>query len=111
MACDRDRVFVLGGELSPDAQVEEAKPIHILDTSMFFLFVIIRTAPKFGNTELLIYPEPNFDAVNPSEKAAQIVQKSLGSPLTRGQPRQPSSSSRAHAAHDASSFQKLPQKN
>ena len=40
MACDGTRVFVLGGELSPGAQVDEAKLIHVLDTSMYFLFVI-----------------------------------------------------------------------
>ncbi|KAF8499883.1 hypothetical protein F5888DRAFT_117731 [Russula emetica] len=35
MACDGTRVFVLGGKLS-----HEAKLIHVLDTSMYFLFVI-----------------------------------------------------------------------
>jgi hypothetical protein len=40
MACDGTRVFVLGGILSPDAQVNETKPIHVLDTRMYFLFVI-----------------------------------------------------------------------
>jgi hypothetical protein len=40
MACDGTRVFMLGGRLSTGAQFDEAKPIHILDTSMYFLFVI-----------------------------------------------------------------------
>ncbi|KAF8499888.1 hypothetical protein F5888DRAFT_1921693 [Russula emetica] len=40
MACDGTRVFVLGGQLSPGEQVDEAKLIHVLDTSMYFLFVI-----------------------------------------------------------------------
>ena len=40
MASDGNRVFVLGGVLSPGAQVDEDKLIHVLDTSMYFLFVI-----------------------------------------------------------------------
>ena len=41
MASDGGRVFVLGGTLPPGAQVDEAKLIHVLDTSMYFLFVIL----------------------------------------------------------------------
>jgi hypothetical protein len=42
MACDGTRVFVLGGKLSlsSDAQLDETKLIHVLDTSMYSLFVI-----------------------------------------------------------------------
>jgi len=40
MACDGTRVFVLGGVLSPGGEVAEAELIHVLDTSMCFLFVI-----------------------------------------------------------------------
>jgi hypothetical protein len=40
MASDGRRLFVLGGGLSPGTQVDEAKLIHVLDTSMYFLFVI-----------------------------------------------------------------------
>jgi hypothetical protein len=40
MASDGTRVFVLGGKLSPGAQADETKLIHVLDTSMYFLFVI-----------------------------------------------------------------------
>ncbi len=40
MASDGTRVFVLGGVLSADAQADETKRIHVLDTSMYFLFVI-----------------------------------------------------------------------
>ncbi len=40
MATDGTRVFVLGGASSTGVQVDEAKPIHVLDTSMYFLFVI-----------------------------------------------------------------------
>ena len=37
MVCDGTRVFVLGGVLSAGVQVDDAKPIHILDTSMYSL--------------------------------------------------------------------------
>ncbi len=40
MASDESRVFVLGGLLSSGLPVDEAKPIHVLETSMYFLFVI-----------------------------------------------------------------------
>ena len=40
MASDGRRVFVLGGALSPGSQVDDAKLIHVLDTSTYFLFVI-----------------------------------------------------------------------
>ena len=40
-ANDSRRVFVLGGESSPDVQADEAKLIHVLDTSMYFLFVVL----------------------------------------------------------------------
>ncbi len=41
MASDGTRVFVLGGASSPHRAVDEAKLIHVLDTSMYFLFVIL----------------------------------------------------------------------
>jgi len=34
------RVFVLGGTLTPGVLVDEAEPIHVLDTSMYILFVV-----------------------------------------------------------------------
>jgi len=40
MACDGTRVFVLGGDLSPRAQADESKLIHVFNTGMYFLFVI-----------------------------------------------------------------------
>ena len=71
IACDGTRVFVLGGKLSPGAQEDETKLIHILDTSMLIAFFhFIRTIPKFENTEHLDYPEPDSGVLNPSEKAA-----------------------------------------
>ena len=43
MASDGGRVFVLGGDLTLGKhwQVDEAKLIHVLDTSMYFLFVLL----------------------------------------------------------------------
>ena len=41
MACDGTRVFVLGGVSSPDAREDEAELVHVLDTSMYFPFVIL----------------------------------------------------------------------
>ena len=41
MASDGGRVFVLGGALPPGAQVDEVELIHVLDTSMYFLFVLL----------------------------------------------------------------------
>ncbi len=40
MVSDGTRVFVLRGKLSADTQADEQKLIHVLDTSMSFLFVI-----------------------------------------------------------------------
>ena len=106
MACDGTRVFVLGGKLSPGALGDKTKPIHVLDTSVYFLFVIW-AVPKFENTELLDYPEPDSDTVNPSKKTTLLVRKSSVSPPTRGQLHQPSSSSSdVHGYHGGSPFQK-----
>jgi Galactose oxidase, central domain len=48
MTSDGTRVFVLGGDLSAGAQVDEdeANLIHVLDTSMYFLFVISFRRPS-----------------------------------------------------------------
>jgi hypothetical protein len=47
MAYDGTRVFVLGGIISPGGQANETKPIHVLDTSMYFLTChFIWTAPS-----------------------------------------------------------------
>ncbi len=40
MASDGTRVFVLGGASSAGIPVYETKPIHVLNTSRYFLFVI-----------------------------------------------------------------------
>src|SRR5713101_4327464 len=68
MASDGIRVFVLGGELSPGAQADDAKLIHVLDTSMYFLCPFIWTASKFENTEHPDFPESHSDSVYLSEK-------------------------------------------
>jgi hypothetical protein len=46
MACDGRRIFVLGGKLYPGVQMDEAKLIHVLDTGMYFLFVISSGQPS-----------------------------------------------------------------
>jgi hypothetical protein len=78
MACDGTRVFVLGGELSLGAQVDEAKLIHVLDMSMYFLFVI-----SFGQPSSLKQSSP-FTR-NPTPTLSSIVR---GPPkLRRSYPR------------------------
>ncbi|KAI0283592.1 hypothetical protein BGY98DRAFT_1183841 [Russula aff. rugulosa BPL654] len=91
MACDGTRVFVLGGRLSPGAQVDDAKPIHILDT------------------KLLIYPKPDSNTVKHSEKTTELAQRLSAGHPTQGQPQQPafsSSDSDVHAEHGTSPFRK-----
>ena len=59
------------------------------------------------NTGHLDYPEPDTDAINPSEKITHLVQKSSASSPSREQPHHPPSPlSDAHATHDDSPFQK-----
>jgi hypothetical protein len=61
MACDGPRVFVLGGELSPGSRADETKLIHVLDTSMYFLFVISFGQPpslKTQSTSITRNPTP-----------------------------------------------------
>ncbi|KAF8492379.1 hypothetical protein F5888DRAFT_910078 [Russula emetica] len=78
MASDGTRVFVLGGELSPGAQVDEAKLIHVLDTSMYFLFVI-----PFGQSSSL---NQSFSFTrNPTPILSSIVRRL--SNLRRSYPR------------------------
>ncbi|KAI0283586.1 hypothetical protein BGY98DRAFT_1093694 [Russula aff. rugulosa BPL654] len=75
MACDGTRVFVLGGRLSAGAQVDDAKPIHVLDT------------------KLLIYPKHNSNTVKHSEETTELAQKLSAGHPTQGQPQQPAFSS------------------
>ena len=68
MASDGTRVFLLGGNLSPGAQVDKAKPIHVLDTSTYFLFII-----SFGQPSNL---EQNSSfARNPTPTPSSIVRR------------------------------------
>ena len=103
MACDGTRVFVLGGRLSPGAQVDDVKPIHILDTSMYFL-LSFHLHSLIIETEFLIHPKLDSIAVKHSEKTTHLAQK-----LSAGQPQQPGSSSPGsdvHADHGTSPIQK-----
>ncbi|KAF8492381.1 hypothetical protein F5888DRAFT_1618986 [Russula emetica] len=68
MACDGTRVFVLGGMLSRGAQVDEAKLIHVLDTSMYFLFVI-----SFGQPSSL--KQSSSFTRNPTPTLSSIVRR------------------------------------
>ncbi|KAI0283607.1 hypothetical protein BGY98DRAFT_1093710 [Russula aff. rugulosa BPL654] len=84
MASDGRRVFVLGGALSADAQENEAKLIHVLDTN------------------LLIYPKPDSDTVKHSEKTTRLARRLSAGRPTQGQPQhQISSSSDAGTARGA----------
>ncbi|KAF8499855.1 hypothetical protein F5888DRAFT_1888794 [Russula emetica] len=90
MACDGTRVFVLGGTLSRGAQVDEAKLIHVLDTTVKF------------ETELLIFPKSDSDIVKHSKKTIQPAQKVSAGHPTQGQPQHEIlSSSDAGGAHGA----------
>ena len=68
MASDGGGVSVLGGELLPGAQVDEAKPIHVLDTSMYFLFVIL-----FGQRSSL--KQSSSITQSPTSTLSSIVRK------------------------------------
>ncbi|KAF8499876.1 hypothetical protein F5888DRAFT_1633488 [Russula emetica] len=93
MACDGTRVFVIGGKLSPGAEVDEAKLIHVLET----IFEI--------ESELLIYPKPDSNTVKHSEKTTQPVQKLSAGHPTQDQPQHGIfSSSDTGAAHSAFPF-------
>jgi hypothetical protein len=46
MAHDGKRVFVLGGSSSLDAHMDEFEPIHVLDTGMYYLFIISYRQPS-----------------------------------------------------------------
>ncbi|KAF8492374.1 hypothetical protein F5888DRAFT_1637137 [Russula emetica] len=90
MACDGTRVFVLGGQLSPGEQVDEAKLIHVLDTTFKF------------ETDLLIYPKPDPNTVKHSEKTTQLAQTLSADHPTQGQAQHGIfSSSDAGVAHSA----------
>ena len=111
MASDGECVFVLGGKLSPGAQVDEAKLIHVLDTSMYFLFVILFGQRPSFKTELLNHPKPDFkfNTVKDSEKVTQLSQMLSAGHSTQDQPQHGTfSSSDTGAAHGAFPFQVAP---
>src|SRR6266566_59078 len=78
MASDGRRVFVLGGELSPGTQVDKTKLIHVLDTSMYFLFVI-----SFGQSSSL--KQSSSYTRNPTLILSSIVRRPPN--LRRSRPR------------------------
>jgi hypothetical protein len=107
MACDGTHVFVLGGDLSTSAQVDKAKLIHVLDTSMYTFFLLFHWTAFKSETELLIYPEPDSNAVKHSEKTTELAQKLSAGHPTQGQPQQPTfspSNLDVHAEHRTSPF-------
>jgi len=57
MSFDGRRIFVLGGELSPGAQVDEAKLMYVLNTSIHFLFVLSFGLPASLKHRALRLPE------------------------------------------------------
>jgi hypothetical protein len=81
MASDGTRVFVLGGDLSAGAQVDEdeANLIHILDTSMYFLFVI-----SFGQPSSL--KQSSSFTRNPTTTLSSVVRRPLTGNLRRSYP-------------------------
>jgi hypothetical protein len=58
MASDGRRVFLLGGRLSPGTEVAEAELIHVLDTGMYFLFVISFGKPSSLKQSSLFSRDP-----------------------------------------------------
>jgi hypothetical protein len=77
MACDGTRVFVFGGELSPGVQGDETKLIHVLDTRMYFLFVISLGQP------LSLKSQSTLFTLNPTPTLSVLVRRPLNSWGTR----------------------------
>lgn len=106
MASNGTRVFVLGGESSAGAQTEENALIHVLDTSMCFIFFFrfIWTASESGNTEHIKYPKSDSNTVKAG--TAPLARKSsTGVPTQQEQPQRPPSSTGTNAARAASPLQ------
>ena len=87
MATDGTRIFLLGGILSPDAKEigSKSKLIYALDTSTYSFCHFIHSDTRIQNTEQFTYPDPDPNAVNPSEKATQLARDSSVAPLIQGQ--------------------------
>src|SRR5712672_1952663 len=73
MACDGTRVFVLGGILPPGIQANETKLIHVLDTSLYFLFVISLGQPLSLKTQNSLF------TWNPTPTLSILVRRPLNS--------------------------------
>ena len=78
MASDGRRVFLLGGELSPGTRADKAKLIHVLDTSMYFFFVI-----SFGQPSSL--KQSSSFTRNPTPTLSSMMRRSTN--LRRSHPR------------------------
>ena len=59
---------MLGGELSPDVQADEAKLIHILGNIMYFLFVILFGRRSSLKQSSSFCPKPDSNTIKHSEK-------------------------------------------
>ena len=103
MSSDGTRIFVLGGYSEKDVRSDNISLIHVFDTSMYSLCHYIWTAFSVENTERIMYPDPEPNAVNPNEKTAQLAGKSSTGPPTPEQPQNPTSSS--SETHRASQLQ------
>ena len=79
MACDGTRVFVLGGTLSPGTEVAKAELILVLDTSMYFLFVILFGKPSSLKQSSLFTRDPTPTLSTLLRRTIQHVRNSLAS--------------------------------
>jgi hypothetical protein len=96
MASDGSRVFLLGG-WPKGAQADEISLIHVLDTSMYILFVISSGQPPRLRTEHIKYPETDLNAVSRNENTTQLARKLSVGPPSEEQPQHSIfSSSEAH---------------
>jgi len=113
MACDGTRVFVLGGVLSPGVQADEIKPIHVLDTRIYFLFVISLGQSLSLKTQSILFTR------NPTPMLLILVRRPLNSWRSRQRvPRQEDNRISCHLLCQMPMdhitlllFKKLPQKN
>ena len=113
IACDGTRVFVLGGLLTSGAEGDETKLIHVLDTSMYFLFVI-----SFGQPPSLKTQSTSITR-NPTLALSALVRRPPNSCRSRQRVPRPEDNHisryllrRMHKQHMVLLlFKKLPQKN
>ena len=100
--------YLEGYYLQTQKQMDLSSFTFLIQVCPFFCH-FIRTDSRTQNTERIAYPDPDPNAVNPTENATQLARKSLAGPSTQGQPQQPrfsSSDSDVHAEHGTSPFQR-----